>query len=70
MRAIVCWVFDCPSLSDLLTPHLSFCFFLHLVVADRDHIYTVDTETANGDEIFFSKVSKTSGSLRVCDSTA
>uniref|UniRef100_A0A8C6NUA4 Semaphorin 6A n=1 Tax=Nothobranchius furzeri TaxID=105023 RepID=A0A8C6NUA4_NOTFU len=26
-----------------------------LYVAARDHIYTVDTETANGDEIFFSK---------------
>lgn len=30
----------------------------------RDHIYTVDTDTANGDEIFFSKVSETSASLR------
>ncbi|KAM3611144.1 uncharacterized protein V6R79_014141 [Siganus canaliculatus] len=26
-----------------------------LYVAARDHIYTVDTDTANGDEIFFSK---------------
>ncbi|KAM4578776.1 semaphorin-6A isoform 2-T2 [Fundulus diaphanus] len=26
-----------------------------LYIAARDHIYTVDTETANGDEIFFSK---------------
>lgn len=29
-------------------------------IARRDHIYTVDTDTANSDEIFFSKVSETS----------
>lgn len=31
----------------------------------RDHIYTVDTDTANSEEIFFSKVSETSASLRM-----
>lgn len=33
-------------------------------VALRDHIYTVDADTANGDEIFFSKVSQTPVSSR------
>lgn len=40
--------------------------FLSGSIAHRDHIYTVDTETANSDEIFFSKVSEMSVTLRTC----
>ncbi|XP_061881516.1 semaphorin-6A isoform X7 [Entelurus aequoreus] len=38
-----------------------------LFIAARDHIYTVDTDTATGDEIFFSKVSKTRTSFSAAD---
>lgn len=60
---IVWWIFDCLLLSDLLSSHLSLAL---LPIACRDHIYTVDTDTANSDEIFFSKVSQTPVSLRTC----
>lgn len=54
------WPLNVSSLS-----LLSLNLLLPPAIAGRDHIYTVDADTANGDEIFFTKVSETSDSLRM-----